>query len=579
MSTRARIFVACIVAAAVPLLVFAFGARREVAQRTGSQYETRVRNAVEVVREDLARTAADVDARLAALATAIADDPALRAALMQGGGAGVLRDHAARAMPAAGLDYLLLTDAEGRVLSSGHFRNDYGRTAAALPAARPWTGPILVAARRPAGQFLALARIHHFTIADRTFMLAGGVEVDSALVRRLARDDAGTLVVTLAHPLGAISSARESDGGAGVRPEGSPPNAMAPRGSGAFVERISTPFIDDAAASSGAGGDTARALATWTIRHSAAPLLALQRGMDAWLLAAIAAAVVLALVLAGVLAARANRPLEELAARARRIDLERLDTSFATRRHDEVGSLSRVLDAMLQRLRTSAAALRSAERRATVGDIARQVNHDVRNGLLPLRNVIRHLDEVAQDTPAQLPQVFAERADTLRSGIGYLENLATHYARLSQPAARMPVAVNDVIRAAVDTAQHVTLRLSPDPLVVSADPVALRRIVENLVVNALDSIENGGGDVSVRTSVEPAADGRVVVIAVADTGSGIAPDALDRIFDDFYTTRAHGTGLGLSIVRRLVTDLGGRIRVTSEPGQGTTFCIELPEAE
>jgi len=265
------------------------------------------------------------------------------------------------------------------------------------------------------------------------------------------------------------------------------------------------------------------------------------------------------------------------ARRARRGELDRPDTSSATRRYDEIGSLARVLDAMVQRLRTSAAELRSAERRATVGDIARQVNHDIRNGLLPIRHVIRHLDEVAHASPADLPQVFAERAPTLHSGVGYLENLASSYARLSPVADRAHVDVNAVIRAAVEAAPGVTLRLDPGSPVVAGDAVSLRRVVENLVVNALDSLRDGDGSVTVATARENSSD-RMVVITVADTGSGIAASELDRIFDDFHTTKPHGTGLGLSIVRRLVTDMGGRIRVTSEPGRGTTFRIDLPEA-
>ncbi|HEU5210312.1 MAG TPA: ATP-binding protein [Longimicrobiales bacterium] len=558
MSVRTRILLASVAAAAVPLLVFAIGARREVAERLGAQYQARVDGAVEVIRADLAGIAVDLDARLAALGSAIVDDAAVRAALMQEGRAGGLRDYATRVMPAAGLDYLLLLDAEATVLSSGHFRNDYGRRASALRDAGS-SGPILVQARRASGRFLALARVHRFTIAGRTFLLAGGIEVDSAFVRRLARDESGTLVVTLSHPGGELASAAVSAGG------------------GDFLEDVSTPFVDDI----GTAGDSPGArepVATWTIRHSTAPLAVIRRGMDAWLLAAIVAAVLLAILIARVLAARVNRPLEELAARARRIDLERLDTSFATRRFDEVGSLARVLDAMVQRLRASAAELRSAERRATVGDIARQVNHDIRNGLLPIRNVIHHLDEVAHESPADLSRVFAERAPTLRSGVGYLEKLATSYARLTPAASRVPVDVNDVIRSAVDSTRAVTLRLAAAPLVVSADPVSLRRVVENLVVNALDSIGNGSGTVTVTTAAEVTADGSRVVISVADTGSGIAPDDLDRIFDDFHTTRPHGTGLGLSIVRRLVNDMGGRIRVASEPGRGATFRIELPEA-
>jgi len=560
MSVRTRTLLAIVVAALVPLLVFAVGARNEVASRLGAQYQTRVSNAVAVIRDDLARTASDIDGRLASLAVSIGDDGTTRAALMQHNGERALHDYASRIMAAAGMDYLLLTDADGTVLSSGHFRNDYGRSAAGVAAAAESPGPLIIGARRPAGAFLVLGRVRPFTIAGRTFLLAGGVEVDSSFVQRLARDDTGTLVVTLSHPGGELASSTGA------------PDASA------FIERLSTSFVDDASEPSlRAIPDTAQLVATWTIRHSAAPLAAIRRGTDTWLLAAIAAAVVLAFIIARVLAARVNRPLEELAARARRVDLDRLDTSFATRRYDEVGSLARVLDAMVERLRTSAADLRNAERRATVGDIARQVNHDIRNGLLPIRNVIRHLDEVAHESPADLPEVFAERASTLHAGVGYLENLASSYARLSPAADRTHVDVNAVIRAAVDGSPNVRLQLDAGSPVVAGDAVSLRRVVENLVVNALESLPHGNGSVTVGTARETSGD-RSVVITVADTGGGIAAGELDRIFDDFHTTKPHGTGLGLSIVRRLVTDMGGRIRVTSESGRGTIFRIDLPEA-
>ncbi len=110
------------------------------------------------------------------------------------------------------------------------------------------------------------------------------------------------------------------------------------------------------------------------------------------------------------------------------------------------------------------------------------------------------------------------------------------------------------------------------------DPVALRRILENLVVNALESLDDAGGRVLIATRVERGEDGARVVVEVADTGRGMDEAQRARIFEDFYTTKARGTGLGLSIVRRLVSDLGGRIEVESAVGQGTRFRVELPGA-
>jgi two-component system, NtrC family, sensor histidine kinase AtoS len=167
--------------------------------------------------------------------------------------------------------------------------------------------------------------------------------------------------------------------------------------------------------------------------------------------------------------------------------------------------------------------------------------------------------------------------------VAYLENLATSYARLTQSANREICDVNASIRTSLGDAvsgadPRVRLELGGEPLRVHADAVALRRIVENLTVNAIESLENGSGTVTVRTWRDGKPDGANIIIAIADTGRGIAAQELDRVFDDFYTTKPHGSGLGLSIVRRLVADLGGRIRIDSVPGRGTTFLIELPES-
>jgi signal transduction histidine kinase len=113
---------------------------------------------------------------------------------------------------------------------------------------------------------------------------------------------------------------------------------------------------------------------------------------------------------------------------------------------------------------------------------------------------------------------------------------------------------------------------------VLGDSLLLRRILENLVGNALDSIAGRPG-ATVTVSTEPAANGSnptSVRIVVADTGPGMTQTELDRAFDDFYTTKAGGTGLGLSIVRRLILDLNGSLRVETAPGVGTRVVVELP---
>jgi signal transduction histidine kinase len=322
------------------------------------------------------------------------------------------------------------------------------------------------------------------------------------------------------------------------------------------------------------------AQADLAVTQSLAPLTTLLRRADAWLLFTATGASITALLLAVWVSSRISRPLAALADKTAVLDLDRLDVEFDAG-SDEVGRLSRLLGDLAARLRQGTARIREAERRATVGDLARQVNHDIKNGLIPLRNVVRHLTQVERDDPSALAGVFAERRQTIDSSIAYLETLAVSYQRLSPPLERRDCDLNalitDVMRAAQGH-EHVTFEvdLTTLPRVVG-DPIAFRRILENLIANAVDSLHSRPGRITVSTKVQER-DGDVpaVRVTVADSGRGMSTDETKRIFEDFYTTKESGTGLGLSIVRRLVMDLHGTITVESVPEQGTRFIIDIP---
>jgi signal transduction histidine kinase len=287
--------------------------------------------------------------------------------------------------------------------------------------------------------------------------------------------------------------------------------------------------------------------------------------------------------LAASLSARVSRPLRELARKTAEIDLDRLDQSFESDRSDEIGSLARLLGGMTERLRVSTGKLREAERRAAVGDLAQQVNHDIKNGLAPIRNVLRHFAQVARQEPGSLATVFEERKGTLDSSVEYLETLARNYARLSPAIDRSACDVNalveQVLRNSSKDGTILHAELSDTNPRAIGDSLMLRRVLENLVGNAVDSLAGrNGGRVTVRTEVANTAEVPKVKITVSDTGPGMTRKELDSAFDDFYTTKPNGSGLGLSIVRRLVLDLEGTLQVQTEPGVGTSFVVMLPAA-
>jgi len=555
MSFRARVLAGFGVVVLVPLVVFGVRVRADMADRLTAEYQRRVASLAAVIRADLSRDSAGIAARLDALKEAIAMDNKFRRAALEGVERAYLLDYAGSAMRFTGLSMLLIQDDQGRIISSGHFRNEYDRLEPDLPrllAVAPG-GMALVEARTAEAALLALARVDSLRLGGRRFTLVGGVAVDSSFLARLAPDSELTVAPALpSDTLVRVDTAAQ------------------------VVSALAVPFV--------ALGDSARLReARIVVTHSLAPLAALRRRVDAAFVAAALLTAAIALLLASWLSSLISRPLGELARRTAEIDMERLDVTFESERADEIGMLTRLLGAMTERLRVGAAQLREAERRIAVGDLARQVNHDIKNGLIPIRNVVRHLLDAARAGPDQLAAAWRDRQATVESSVSYLEQLATNYARLYPQPGRKPCDVNDAVRETirrVGDASRGELRteLADELPAVHTDPVVLRRILENLVGNALDSLESRSGTVTLLTARAAGADdGRPVVrITVADTGKGMSREELNRAFDDFYTTKPGGTGLGLSIVRRLVLDANGALRVETEPGGGSKFIVELP---
>ena len=537
MTFRSRLAIAIAVAAAIPLTALSLGVRRELTRRLEDQAARRVQALASVAEQTLEAETGVVRRRLGGAAGQLGHDNRFRIALRGDPGARAwLLDWAGAAMDAGGLDVLMVTDSAGRILSSGHFRNEYDRLDPDLPRAVTAARgrPMLAAVRTPDGPVTILVGIDSVRVAGLVFRLVGGTAFDSARAARLSLDDVRV----------GLDSA----------------------GPGVAVARITLPWYDGTVSG-------ARSL---VISRDTEPLAALRRSVGTWFLVAMVLSLVLATGLAIVLSARIARPLTRLADTASRLDLDQLDLEFGLAREDEIGTLSRFLDGMTRRIRESLGRLREAERRAATGDIARQVNHDIKNGLIPIRNVLRHLGEVAQREPQQLPAVFAERRATLESGVQYLEDLARSYARLVPAAGSVSTDLNAIVRElAAHAPGRIELGLDEALRHVRAEPVPIRRIAENLITNALEALDDEEGGVTISTG--PGQDGRVR-LTITDRGRGMTAAELERAFEDFYTTKPGGTGLGLPVVRRLVDELGGTVRVETAPGQGSTVTVEVPAA-
>ena len=548
MSFRTRLALAFVAAAALPLALLGFGVRREMTARLDAQAGERVTALVGVLREYLVVQHQGIRQRLQAQSRRLEEDNRFRIATSPTVSADRrwLLDWAGEAMALSGLDVLRLMDTAGRVLSSGHFRNEYDRIDPGLIALLAATrAPALIRMPLPDGEALVLAAMDSLGVAGRRYLLAGGIQFDAVRAAALVpQDEIGVRLVL------------DSTVIAGA------------------VAEISLPWYD---ATAGARRPDAHLVVT----RDPGPMMALRRRVDRWLLAAGGLALLLAAGAGWLAASRISRPLADLAEKTSRLDLDRLDQDFTSDRQDEIGALSNLLAEMTDRLRASMARLREAERRAATGDLARQINHDVKNGLAPIRHVLRHLAETAVRSPQDLVDVFRERMGTLESSVNYLDGLARNYARLApavdRGATSIPILLQEIARGMQRDGVDFEVR-APDGLPPArADGVVVRRILENLASNAVDALEGQPGRITLASELRPGPEPRIRV-TVADTGKGMTAAELERAFDDFHTSKAGGTGLGLSVVRRLVGDLGGSLRVETSPGQGSTFIVELPTA-
>jgi signal transduction histidine kinase len=214
-----------------------------------------------------------------------------------------------------------------------------------------------------------------------------------------------------------------------------------------------------------------------------------------------------------------------------------------------------------------------AERVLAWGEMARQVAHEIKNPLTPMRLGMQHLRRVYRDRRPDFDRTLEDTADRMLAEIDRLDTIARAFSRFAAPADEdqpldridLAVVVGEVIQLYRLTEEGCAVRLTCLP---GAYGAARADEVKEVVVNLLENARNAGARV-VDVAVGPAR------IEVADDGSGIPADLLPRIFEPRFSTTTSGSGLGLAIVRRLVEGWGGRIEVESEVGRGTRVAVSM----
>ena len=218
--------------------------------------------------------------------------------------------------------------------------------------------------------------------------------------------------------------------------------------------------------------------------------------------------------------------------------------------------------------------LQRLDQLANLGLFSASIAHEIKNGLVAINTFVEVLLEKGENR---------EMAEVVRRELKRIDGLATQMLRfaVSKPATPVPVNVHSLLGHSLRLLEHqmkarmILLQLDyrAAPETVRGDESQLQQAFMNLLLNAVEAM-GGGGALTVATECGAGQ----VKITIRDTGAGIAPENLARVFETFFTTKKHGTGLGLAISRRVVEEHGGVIEVQSEAGKGSTFIITLPQA-
>jgi len=289
--------------------------------------------------------------------------------------------------------------------------------------------------------------------------------------------------------------------------------------------------------------------------------------------------ILLGAVIAFIIAGYLTAPLKMLAQKIAHTSLGHANEKIEWGRQDEVGRLVGEYNRMLDELLVSAAKLASSERESAWREMARQVAHEIKNPLTPMKLSIQHLGKSWDEKAPDWDQRLKRFTSALIEQIDSLSAIATEFSDF----AKMPPPVNERLDLNEVTGAAISLYKDVSPVHftfipgntchVFCDRKQLLRVLTNLLNNAIQAIgQRDDGIITVRIDTE----GNRHMIRITDNGPGIPADRAEDIFHPNFTTKSGGTGLGLAIVREIIVAQGGTVSFTSEEGSGTTFIVTLP---
>jgi signal transduction histidine kinase len=287
-------------------------------------------------------------------------------------------------------------------------------------------------------------------------------------------------------------------------------------------------------------------------------------------------------ILATLLANRIAAPIQQLTAATRRVaggDLDvRVDMPTAD---DELRQLIDSFGAMTRDLKRSRDELVTVERELAWKEMAKQVAHEIKNPLTPMKLSVQHLRQAFHDRAANLEEILNAVSATLIEQIEALSRIASEFSHFGQmPRRRLEACdLRDILRESTqlfeqDRNVEFSSRIAEPLPPVLADREELRRAFINLIRNGIQAMDGSG-----RIEIQARREGGRIRVAIRDEGKGIPEEARERLFQPNFSTKTDGMGLGLAIVKKTIDDLGGTVVLEPAEGKGTVAIVYLPLKE